>query len=177
MTDYYPIVRDKIDQQYQALSETYEEDFNCALGCHSCCLPDLGVSPIEARAIKAHLASHPDLVERLRSLDLADPHQGTRCRLLDSDGHCMIYEVRPFMCRSHGAPHLIQIDEKREGIDACHLNFTRGFDHLAPGDWINLENLNVLLALMNQYEAREKGDPESALPSRVKLTIEALMND
>ena len=81
------------------------------------------------------------------------------------------------MCRSHGAPHLVKIDEKREGIDACHLNFTQGFDHLAPGDWINLENLNVLLALMNQYEAREKGEPEDELPSRVKLTIEALMDE
>lgn len=175
MQSAYQDLRAKVDAQFDKLYQKHRAEISCAEGCHSCCAPDLSVTRVEADAIRAHLERRPELIESLRALAGANPHRGQRCSLLDAEGRCSIYEARPLICRSHGAPVLVKIDEKREGIDACELNFTQGMEMLEVGDWIHLETLNTMLTLIDwRYaldEGRERPDPET---DRVALTIEAL---
>lgn len=173
----YLNLRDKVDAEFNRLSLKHQQEINCALGCHECCAPELSVTQVEADMMRAYLTERPELIERLRVLAVDNPHKGTRCSLLSAEGHCSIYEVRPIVCRSHGAPVLVQIDEKREGLDACPKNFVSGMNMLDVGDWINVETLNTMSALIDwRYaldQGREKPDPEL---DRVKLCIESLID-
>ena len=96
---------------------------------------------------------------------------------LAADGLCSIYEVRPLICRSHGAPILIQIDAKERAWTPAPKNFKKGMSMLDVGDWIHLETLNTLLGLIDWRNAldhgREKPDPES---DRISLSLAALLN-
>ena len=178
MMDEYQNLRVKVDAHFEQIFQKHHAEMSCAAKCHACCAPELTVTRIEADAIRAHLDNHPALVDQLAELARSDPHQGKRCALLDAEGYCSIYEVRPLICRSHGAPVLVQIDRKREGIDACELNFTRGMDMLETGDWIHLETLNTMLTRIDWRYAldhgRERPDPEV---DRVSLTLAALLDE
>ena len=174
----YQNLRVKVDAHFDKIFQKHQAEMNCAAQCHACCAPDLSVTRVEADAIRAYLLNHPDIVDRLTALADTNPHGDTRCALLDADGYCGIYEARPLICRSHGAPVLVQIDAKREGIDACELNFTRGMHMLDTGDWIHLETLNTMLTLIDWRhaldEGRERPDPET---DRVRLTLDALLDE
>ena len=173
----YLNIREKVDLEFDRLFDKHRAQMACHEGCHDCCAPELSVTRVEADQIKSYLAEHPRLVERLQTLSVEDPHGGARCSLLDAAGRCSIYEVRPLICRSHGAPVLVQIDEKREGLDSCPKNFQRGMSMLEVGDWINIETLNTMTALIDwRYaldQGREKPDPEH---DRVGLNIEELLS-
>ena len=173
----YLNLQEKVDAEFERLSTKHQSEINCSSGCHDCCAPELSVTRVEADQIKRFLLNDPALVVSLKQLATQDPHRGTRCTLLNEEGLCSIYEARPVVCRSHGAPVLVQIDEKREGIDACPKNFQSGMNMLEVGDWINIETLNTMTALIDwRYaldEGREKPDPEI---DRVPLTVEALLS-
>ncbi len=172
----YDNLRDKVDTQFNQLFSKHKSEMNCASGCHDCCAPELSVTRVEADMIRAFLEGHPERVESIKKLIKANPHKHTRCEFLNAEGLCSIYEVRPLICRSHGAPILVQIDAKREGLDACPKNFEKGMSMLEVGDWIHLETLNTLLGLIDwRYaldQGREKPDPEQ---DRISLTLEALL--
>lgn len=149
----------KVDAKFSEIASRHPRSFRCGAGCHSCCKPGLTVSPIEAEALRLFLSDRPELVERIRALEALDPHAGTRCKLLDENGLCTIYEARPLVCRSHGAPLLVETRR-----DVCPLNFTDEPLAAIPGtDLINLETLNTILALINAQF--------SAAASRVKLEL------
>lgn len=172
----YLNLRKKVDEQFNKIFDKHRSQMSCAEGCHDCCAPDLSVTQIEAEMIKAFLKINPALVDELKQLSNIDPYNGARCALLNEDGRCSIYEVRPLICRSHGAPVLVQIDAKREGLDACPKNFSSGMSMLEVGDWIHLETLNTLIALVDWRNALDQGrdrpDPET---DRVTLKIESLL--
>jgi uncharacterized protein len=172
----YLNLRDKVDQQFDKIFTKHNSEMSCAEGCHDCCAPDLSVTQIEAEMIREFITARPEIVEQLKTLATLNPHQGTRCALLNAEGQCSIYEARPLICRSHGAPVLVQIDAKREGIDACPKNFKSGMTMLDVGDWIHLETLNTLLALVDWRNAldqgRERPDPET---DRIPLLINSLL--
>ena len=170
--DFYKTLSDKVDQQFDHIHTKYPHAFQCAQQCHTCCQPELTISPIEADGIKLYLDTQPHLVERLKQLQQQNPHNDQRCELLDENGLCSIYPVRPLICRSHGAPILIQIDKKKEALDCCPLNFEQGLQHLQPGDWIHIETLNTMLSLINRYEPSH-----SDTSKRVALTIDTLLTD
>lgn len=174
----YIELRDKVDAQFNKLFEKHRSEMRCAEQCHACCAPDLSVMRVEADQIRAYLREDPRLIEQLAELERVNPHRGSRCALLNAEGRCSIYPVRPLICRSHGAPVLVQIDAKREGIDACELNFTEGMSMIEVNDWIHLETLNTLLTLIDwRYaldEGRERPDPEL---DRIKLTLAELLSD
>ena len=172
----YLNLRKKVDEQFDKIFNKYRSQMSCTEGCHDCCVPDLSVTQVEAEMIKAFLKSNPLLIDQLKQLLQTNPYQGTRCALLNEQGQCSIYEVRPLICRSHGAPVLVQIDDTHEGIDACPKNFSSGLSVLEAGDWIHLDTLNTLIALVDWRNAldqgRERPDPEL---DRVTLKIESLL--
>jgi len=84
----------------------------CKKGCSYCCSHKVGVTVPELIAIVAHLRGNPERLEvvRQRASDLAKnplifsdsekPRARIPCALLDDDGSCGVYEVRPIPCRS-----------------------------------------------------------------------------
>lgn len=152
-TNYYQLLTEKVDHQFEKVYVKHASSFACKVGCHSCCQPDLTVSLVESEAIKSFLQNNPDRMKVVKELASENPHENTRCSMLSRDGTCSIYEIRPLICRSHGAPVLVQLSETQEALDTCPLNFQEGLDVLDSGDWINLETLNTLLALINHRVA------------------------
>jgi hypothetical protein len=84
----------------------------CSKGCSWCCSHKVGVTIPELIAIVAHLEASPAELEvvRKRAAELAKdplifsdsekPRARIPCALLEQDGSCGVYEVRPIPCRS-----------------------------------------------------------------------------
>src|SRR5690606_34830681 len=114
----------KVDAKFAEIRAARGGDMQCASGCHGCCEPGLTVPPLEATAIRRHLAAEPAAAAQVAELAAADPHGGTRCALLTAEGRCAIYAARPLICRSHGAP--VAFRTAADGpwqLDVCPLNF------------------------------------------------------
>lgn len=161
LTDYRALL-EKVSAKFSEIFQNNQSRMQCAKGCSSCCLPDLTVSPIERENIRLFLESNSALKKRLSELEALDPHQGNRCRFLDEKGNCAVYEVRPVICRSHGAPIFSKISGSIR--DVCPLNFTDVTDlsALDSMNFINLDLLNQILALLNQRFAPQ--DPLQRTP-------------
>jgi hypothetical protein len=91
--------------------------FHCGTGCHDCCIDGLSVFEIEAAYIARH---HRHLLVQQK------PHPEGRCPFLNAAGACVIYQYRPYVCRTQGLP-LRWIDDPQDGgaveiRDICPLN-------------------------------------------------------
>ncbi len=93
----------------------------CASGCSDCCHVRLSVTHAEAGPIRALLAAMP---EGPRAALAAGSGRAadTRCAALSSGGRCQIYEARPFVCRTHGAP-IRMTRNSLPVIESCVRNF------------------------------------------------------
>ena len=111
------------DRQFNSIRNRHPRSFQCRKDCHSCCSPGRTILKNEAANIVSYLLEQPQLIKELRVLEEEDPYRGTRCSFLTKKGTCGIYPVRPFICRSHGAPIAIEREEYYQ-IDVCPLNFT-----------------------------------------------------
>ena len=166
--NYYDLVK-KVDDKYDEILRSKPESFACRKGCHSCCQPKLKVSVIEKENIKKYLEENPNKVSELRNLKKKNPHGGTRCEMLDAKGGCVIYEARPIICRSHGAPILVP-EKEAPRMDVCPLNFKdQPLDELDENLKINVSILNTILALVNMKEFPEKSK------KRFKLSVEDIL--
>lgn len=97
--------------------------FACGRGCSACCHLFVAVPPGVAEAIAAHVEASftPDaraalmlrLEERVAALIASAEPQSLRspCALLDEDGACTIYEVRPLSCRSFTSTSLPRCEQ------------------------------------------------------------------
>lgn len=158
----YKELLSRIDGKFLEIRSRNEESFACRSGCHGCCKPDLTVNSLEAEHIRSHLESQPELRKEVLELEEAGPHQGLRCRFLRANGSCSIYEVRPVVCRSHGAPLKVRVKEQGQGQgvlrkDVCPLNFQdRVLEELPSVDFLDLDTLNTLLTVIQQQYRREE---------------------
>ena len=142
------------DTHFSKIQRQNPLSFRCGLGCHKCCIPDLTVLTLEASSIVQYLLERPDLIEQLRTLEEADPHKGTRCTFLTTEGACGIYPVRPFICRSHGAP-IAFAQGDHYLADVCQLNFTETpIETLGPEDFFVLDEWNEELLSHTTSEER-----------------------
>lgn len=151
----YRELRARVDAKFSEIQAAHPADFACRQGCHSCCKPALTVNALERAELAAFLRARPELVTELRALEAANPFRGKRCAFLRAGGDCAVYEARPFVCRSHGAPlqfrPLDAKDENERVRDVCPLNFTqRSIAELPANDVINLDTIHTLLALLSQ---------------------------
>lgn len=165
----YKKLLQKVDEKFRAIQSKFAKDMQCNKGCHQCCVPDIRVMRIEKENIKVYLQKNPDLLAKLQQLASENPFKGARCSFLAKDGSCMIYPVRPVVCRSHGAPIKISLDDIASDVtDVCPLNFKgKNINNLAEQDLIRLNTLNTILAAVNeQYAAAAQVD--SAAPNAKK---------
>ena len=142
------------DQHFSQIRQRNPFSFRCGVGCHECCIPDLSVLTLEASSIVQYLLARPELIEQLRALEEEDPHKGTRCTFLTKEGSCGIYPVRPFICRSHGAPIAIAQEDHYQA-DVCELNFSENpIESLGPEDFFILDEWNEELLYHANSEDR-----------------------
>lgn len=118
LLDRYHALCQYCDDLFQRTVQTYRTHIQCAKGCAECCLLET-VVPLEASVIAAYLQSAPAIPEQCC---LPDQQQDSYCVFLNHQV-CLIYPVRPIICRTHGLP--IRYPE-HEGIDICPLNFRDG---------------------------------------------------
>ena len=93
-----PELHAKVDAFFQSVRDRHGDDMQCGSGCSDCCHVRLSVTAVEAAAIRA-------LGRRV--MPNPDPE---KCAALDEHGRCQIYEARPIVCRSHGAPIRMRVD-------------------------------------------------------------------
>ncbi len=160
----YSAVVAKVDAKFAAIATAHGAQMQCVLGCHGCCQPGLTVGFLQREAIRSWLSYHPDFVDQLRQLALEQPHGSSRCGMLDGAGACLIYPVRPLICRSHGAPVRVDGD-----LDVCPFNF-RGqpLEGLPPGDSIDVQTVDTLLYVVSmRFAPKDRGQ-------RFALTLHGL---
>jgi uncharacterized protein len=170
----YRELQGRVDEKFAEILGRYQDAFRCRAGCHSCCKPSLTVNRLEAAAIADYLSSRPELVASLRKLAEEKPFKGKRCEFLSADGACGIYEARPLVCRSHGAPLQFKDGTKEDALrlrDVCGLNFTgRDIGQLPADAVFNLDTLNTLLAVLSSQVFGKDA-------SRVPLAINSLVSE
>lgn len=111
----------KVDSLFNRISQKWRPHFRCFENCHHCCKSNLFISPLEALQIQKHVAEFKELETKLLSLEKKRIERTPdRCPFLEFSGGCSIYEVRPIVCRSHGAPIFYQNSENKR---VCGLNF------------------------------------------------------
>jgi Fe-S-cluster containining protein len=109
--------------------------------------------------MRTWINQRPEIRQKITDLKRQNPHQGLRCSLLTADGACSVYEGRPIVCRSHGAPLKLK-DKGVDRRDVCPLNFSGDISSLSGEDLLNLDLLNTLLSLITQqFGASEERIP------------------
>lgn len=109
----------KVDGFFDRVAARHGADMQCSTGCSDCCHVRLTITRVEAAAIRALVETWPTERRRL----LAETGPDDHCAALDAGGRCKIYEARPIVCRSHGAPIRMRT-QSLPIIESCFRNFT-----------------------------------------------------
>jgi Fe-S-cluster containining protein len=119
--DRYRGLTAKIDGFFARVLARHPDDLACGSGCADCCHTRPSITGVEADAVATHVAALPDDARAELAALAARPVDPTavRCAALGDDDRCRIYDARPVVCRSHGAP--IRLGDQ---VTACHRNFT-----------------------------------------------------
>ena len=113
----YLALRQILDKRIKELEVLHSKHLLCNKGCSDCCKVDKTVNSIEAEIVKQSLLKLPNKA----ILKIKTNYSKEICTFLHNDD-CLIYENRPFICRSHGLPILYYLEEQA-GIDFCPKNF------------------------------------------------------
>ncbi len=143
-----------IDQQFELALKSYGWQMNCRKGCDQCCTLT-SVMPLEAHAIKNYLTqqSWPWREQIAAGGD-------KQCIFLHRH-ECLIYPVRPLICRSHGL--FLRMDPNTI-VPSCSRNFNTGqgqLEHrmLFDNQWATLQLAKLNLAftvLRNESDQAER---------------------
>lgn len=134
----------KVDGKFSQIFERNPQQFQCGKGCHSCCVAGITVSPIERENIGHYLRSHS-----IAEIELTrEPEKF--CSFLTAIGTCSIYEARPVVCRTQGAPLELLKEDGDMLRDVCPLNFTSSdLSRLPNSDVLATETIQTILAALN----------------------------
>jgi Fe-S-cluster containining protein len=173
MSNEYAALVAKVTAFTQAALERTRRDMACARGCDQCCFAWLTLDQVEAAELRRAIAALPAserarIAERGRrelQREQSNSDLTPRCALLEDDGSCAAYEARPLVCRTQGFAlryptgfvpvASVRMRMPNGDVTHCPLNFTiRG---PAPGDVLDAERVDQLLALVNQRFCDEQG--------------------
>lgn len=170
--DEYQTLLAKIDAKFSEIRRKHPNSFACKAGCHSCCQPGLSVSRIERDNIREHLAQKTEILNRITSELPATEYQGNRCFFLNHRGECSIYNLRPVICRSHGAPIRFK-SENADVRDVCPKNFSElNIDEISDEDFLNIDLINTILAMAGKLKY---GEADAG--ARYRLTLSGILTD
>jgi len=183
LADYVALTA-KVDAFADAVSARCASQISCRSGCAGCCQVDLTVSSIEAASIAEHLratraeAEPPALGAEAAATFCAEDATADalpRCVFLSAADACLIYPVRPLVCRSQGLPlrypsdflpeAAVRLRVRSGAVTICPLNFVDV--QPSPHDVLDAERVDQILALLNLRYCREHGlDPEQRVSLR-----------
>ena len=162
-------LHDKVDAFFGRVRDQYGAHLSCQAGCSACCDRTLSLFPVELVPIRATVLELPTEVrQRLRQRAASE---GPGCPLLE-EGQCLVYEARPVICRSHGAPvQVVDGPDLEPRRDVCPLNFQGAvrLDQLDDEHVLDVERLNVLLSLVNRMAVGEGADVSERINLREAL--------
>jgi uncharacterized protein len=131
----YPELAAKVDAFFARVSARHGADLRCDSGCSHCCHVRLSITGVEAQAIRDAIVTWPAQRRAALAANLAIA-PGDRCAALDPGGRCLVYEVRPIVCRSHGAPIRLRDARSLPVVQSCPDNFTARGPAAADADCI-----------------------------------------
>lgn len=147
--DHYRQLLGRVDEKFSEIFERNRSQFQCGRGCFGCCKSGLTVTNVEAEHLLEWLKGHPEAVVAIQAAKRDRTIGIEFCGFLDADGSCLVYEARPVVCRSHGAPILVPMENDADQLegDVCPLNFENSnLSALPQTDWIRIDTLNTILA-------------------------------
>ena len=150
----------RVDALCRGIQAVLSGRITCSEGCSSCCTA-ITLFPVEAAALQAALQALPDEEQTAIRRHVAAHAGGERCPLLE-DHRCLLYAVRPIICRTHGLPIIFSEGSERR-VDFCPLNLGEGEQPLSGSVIIDLDRLNTLLVAVNSLflsQADAGGLPE-----------------
>jgi len=164
-------LHNKTDDFFSAVIQRHLPRMACAPGCASCCGRMPSVFPVEAWIIAELMREEPEALDHV--VEALLPHRNAQevkpCVMLSAQGRCRIYDARPIICRSHGAP--IRVPGRTiQGFDVCPLNFSEPGQRalVAPEDILDVERLNEILAVVDNL-FRQGYPGGEILPVRMPL--------
>lgn len=135
---------------FDKVQAKYSAQMKCTEGCSKCCYTDISVFEVESENIKEWFESlSEERQSELKTLWQAPVNAGA-CSFLYNE-RCSVYEARPIICRTQGAPLFLQSENV---LDYCPLNFEAGDP--PKEDWLNLERLNTLLSFAASTSSQDK---------------------
>ncbi len=153
----YRALCDRITAHSSGVEQRHPTAFACQKGCDSCCR-HLSLFPVEAAAIRQAIKEAS--LDCRQQIATSLQKTGDRCPLLVNH-ICLLYAVRPLICRTHGLPILIEENGEQQ-VDHCPLNFQQG-GTLAGSDLLSLDTLNQTLAAINQLYMEQSGEEDLRL--------------
>lgn len=153
----YPDLASKVDAFFARVQTRHGEDMNCNTGCHHCCHVRLSITRVEANAIRAEVATWPATRKQVLAANVAGA-AADRCTALDGSGRCLIYQVRPIVCRSHGAPIRMRDERSLPVVQACSDNFTARGPGAADPDCILDQTTLSAMVLAVDRDAGHDGE-------------------
>jgi uncharacterized protein len=163
-------LQDNAANFFQRVLEKHGSAMSCRAGCSACCHVSLDVFESEALRMvawardlaKSGRAALQEALLRAKSeggtagLDALGKKRAP-CVFL-SGGFCSVYEARPVICRTQGAPLQLKKDDGKGNVtvavDACPLNFKSEGTFPEREEWLDLDRLTVLQVLaQRQYAA------------------------
>lgn len=139
----------------------HSTSIKCKEGCSKCCYTDISVFEVEAKRIREWFQSQTNEKKEILKELWQTPTGPGACSFLYNDS-CSIYEARPVICRTQGAPLFIQAENV---LDYCPLNFEAGDP--PKEDWLNLDRLNTLLS----FAAKSSGLDERLRLKKLKVEL------
>ncbi|MBN2385258.1 YkgJ family cysteine cluster protein [bacterium] len=128
------------DLLFKRVQHKYPADISCRKGCSDCCICG-SVFAIEAYFISLYWKKH------CSDKKVGLP-RGNFCPFLH-DRQCLIYPVRPLLCRTHGLA-LATITGNCLDWNSCPSNFTNGLpEGFCAADFLSIDQINNDLALLN----------------------------
>ncbi|MEI7815983.1 MAG: YkgJ family cysteine cluster protein [Desulfuromonadales bacterium] len=148
MSDYldnYRQLTARVDSLCSSIEAVLGEQITCSPGCSSCCT-SITIFPVEAAAMLEALSNLPEQEAEKIRLHISENAHGERCPLLFNH-HCLLYEARPIICRTHGLPIIYTADDQRKS-DCCPLNLADA-ESLSGSSVVDIDTLNTLLVAIN----------------------------
>ena len=165
----YKKLTSRVDTLCSGIAADLGGQITCSAGCSSCCT-SITIFPVEAAAMREALdklpGPHAEEILRHVSGQAGDE----RCPLL-LNHHCLLYDARPIICRTHGLPIIYTSGDQRSS-DCCSLNLT-GAKSIPGSSVIDLDKLNLLLVAVNSTYLSQSGSTES--PGRLGIA-EVIIN-
>jgi uncharacterized protein len=144
LSNYNQLV-ERVDALCSSIESALGEQITCSAGCSDCCTA-ITLFPVEAAAVKAALEALPPGEAAAIRRHVAEHAAGERCPLL-SHHRCLLYAVRPIICRTHGLPILFT-EENKQRVACCPLNLSES-ESLPGSAVIDLDRLNTVLVAVN----------------------------